>query len=57
MPGTRQRVVDRKIAMITDYLTKTGGLDPKGFKIVVSDGLKNMTKLYVIMPGVDFPSP
>ncbi|MGB7209405.1 MAG: hypothetical protein WBD27_12140 [Pyrinomonadaceae bacterium] len=56
-PETKRRVLDRKVAMITNYLTKTKGIDPKGFKIVIVEGVKNRTKLYIIPPGADFPAP
>ncbi len=54
---TAKKVVDKKIVLITSYLTKTKGLDAKSFKVVVVIDDQNRTKLYIVPPDAEFPAP
>lgn len=56
-PKTAQSRVNRKSQTITEYLSKSKGIDPNRIKVVADVMDKVLTRYYLVPPGADFPTP
>lgn len=56
-PQTSKLVIDRKIKLIRDYLSKIRRQDISRFVLVIAENRENLTQFWLVPPGATPPTP